>query len=261
MPAYFTVYIGLDGVAYTNGFISCSICRAMLVPGFQNGLHPVICKFTLDSEDVGHEHHVLAQLAGVPAVTGVVNPVQLLALKPGTQVLIDKPGKPFPCNTRLRVCSMPPFEFLEQKQLSQCCSAHIRKLTDFHACAETVFGAKHCLVMPLYPSTLQHLPVPMDELVVLACGRSLETTLIQIHSKGYGHNDIKAANVYITADGVHLLIDFKAAPVLFPLVKSSFCLAAPHIIYVVTLRHSPVTLFVQCVCSECKVVCMQGDAY
>lgn len=65
----------------------------MLVPGFQNGLHPVICKFTLDSEDVCHEHHVFAQLACVPAVTGIVSPVQLLALNPGRQVLVDRTGK------------------------------------------------------------------------------------------------------------------------------------------------------------------------
>lgn len=94
MPAYFLVLTGLDGVAYTNGFIFCSTCRAMLVPGFQNGLHPVICKFTLDSEDVCYEHHIHAQLASVPAVTGIVSPVQLLALKPSTQVPVDTTGKP-----------------------------------------------------------------------------------------------------------------------------------------------------------------------
>ena len=119
----------------------------------------------------------------------------------------------------------------EQKLLPQHCCVNIRKLIGFHACAETVFGAKYCLVMPLYPSNLQHLPVPMDERVVLACGRSLETTLKQMHGKGYAHNDIKAANVYISADGEKLLIHFKAAPVLLPYVKSSVCFSVPLMIY------------------------------
>lgn len=67
----------------------------------------------------------------------------------------------------------------------------------------------------------------MDEPVVLACGRSLETTLKQMHGKGYAHNDIKAANVYITADGENLLVHFKAAPVLLPHVKSNVCFSMP----------------------------------
>lgn len=222
----------------------------MLVPGFQNGLHPVICKFTLDSEDVCHEHHVLAQLANVPAVTGVT-PVQLLVLQAGRQVLVDKTGEP----SRIAFYATQGSSSVPCSHLTSCTKAVVPVLqcTDqeahrFHACAEVVFGAKHCLVMPLYPSTLQHLPVPMDELVVLACGRSLETTLKQMHSKGYGHNDIKAANVYISADGENPLIDFKAAPVLFPLVKSNFCLSVPCTMYSITPPCSLVTLFVQLDC-------------
>jgi serine/threonine protein kinase len=55
--------------------------------------------------------------------------------------------------------------------------------------------------MPLYPATLQHVPRPMGHASVLRCGQQLKTALDGIHSKGYGHNDIKASNVFLDSEG------------------------------------------------------------
>lgn len=55
--------------------------------------------------------------------------------------------------------------------------------------------------MPVYPATLQHIPVPMAASQVLTWGKQLKASLEQVHSKGYGHNDIKAANVFLTSKG------------------------------------------------------------
>lgn len=60
---------------------------------------------------------------------------------------------------------------------------------------------KHCLQMPLYPATLQHIPAPMRESVVLTFGGQLKTSLQEVHRKGYGHNDVKAANIFISQEG------------------------------------------------------------
>ncbi len=60
---------------------------------------------------------------------------------------------------------------------------------------------KHCLKMPMYPATLSHIPISMDESAVLICGKKLKTTLQDIHARGYGHNDVKAANVFISETG------------------------------------------------------------
>ena len=60
---------------------------------------------------------------------------------------------------------------------------------------------KHCLLMPVYPATLQHIPAPMQESVILTFGRQLKTSLQNVHQKGYGHNDVKAANVFISTTG------------------------------------------------------------
>ena len=60
--------------------------------------------------------------------------------------------------------------------------------------------------MPVYPATLQHMPIPMAESVVLSCGRQLKCTLQIVHSKNYGHNDVKAANVFISSTGKQQLI-------------------------------------------------------
>lgn len=60
--------------------------------------------------------------------------------------------------------------------------------------------------MPVYPATLQHMPIPMAESVVLSCGRQLKFTLQIVHSKNYGHNDVKAANVFISPTGKQQLI-------------------------------------------------------
>jgi len=60
---------------------------------------------------------------------------------------------------------------------------------------------KHCLQMPVYSATLQHIPAPMQESVILTFGRQLKTSLQSVHQKGYGHNDVKAANIFISATG------------------------------------------------------------
>lgn len=60
---------------------------------------------------------------------------------------------------------------------------------------------KHCLQMPVYPATLQHIPAPMQESVILIFGKQLQTSLQSVHNKGYGHHDVKAANVFISATG------------------------------------------------------------
>ena len=67
--------------------------------------------------------------------------------------------------------------------------------------AGAALRVKHCLQMPVYPATLQHIPAPMQESVILTFGRQLKTSLQNVHKEGYGHNDIKAANVFISATG------------------------------------------------------------
>ncbi|KAL0023265.1 hypothetical protein WJX77_001050 [Trebouxia sp. C0004] len=70
---------------------------------------------------------------------------------------------------------------------------------------------KQCLQMPVYPATLQHIPAPMKESVILTFGRQLKTSLQHVHQKGYGHNDVKAANIFISAAGECILGDFGSA--------------------------------------------------
>ena len=55
--------------------------------------------------------------------------------------------------------------------------------------------------MPVYPATLQHIPAPIQESVILIFGRQLKTSLQNVHQKGYGHKDVKAANVFISIAG------------------------------------------------------------
>ncbi len=71
----------------------------------------------------------------------------------------------------------------------------------FTSCAESALAVKHCLQMPVYPATLQHIPIPEEESVVLIHGRQLRSTLQNIHRRNYGHNDVKAANVFVSATG------------------------------------------------------------
>jgi hypothetical protein len=42
---------------------------------FQNHTRPLLAKFTLDPDDVEHEHQVLLELSGVP---GIVGPVRMV---------------------------------------------------------------------------------------------------------------------------------------------------------------------------------------
>ncbi|KAL0038733.1 hypothetical protein WJX79_005652 [Trebouxia sp. C0005] len=71
-----------------------------------------------------------------------------------------------------------------------------------------VLRVKHCLQMPVYPATLQHIPAPIQESVILTFGRQLKTSLQNVHQKGYGHNDVKAANIFISATGHLDLTDY-----------------------------------------------------
>lgn len=99
------------------------------------------------------------------------------------------------------------------KHTHLCCHAScrlikIRFLADKHAGSRT--ETRRCLTMPIYPATLQQVPKPMDEHAVLACGQRLEAVLRQIHEKGYGHNDIKASNIFLSEKEAHLITVFKA---------------------------------------------------
>ena len=60
---------------------------------------------------------------------------------------------------------------------------------------------KCALIMPIYPSTLHHMERPVDEAIVLQCGLELKPTLQAIHKKDYGHNDIKASNIFLDQSG------------------------------------------------------------
>ena len=62
-------------------------------------------------------------------------------------------------------------------------------------------GAKTAMLMPLYPATLQHVPCPVDAACLLRFGEQLRATLASIHKVGYGHNDVKAANVFLDNEG------------------------------------------------------------
>ena len=55
--------------------------------------------------------------------------------------------------------------------------------------------------MPVYPATLQHIPIPMTESVVLSYGRQLKPTLQIVRSKNYGHHDVKVGNVSTSSTG------------------------------------------------------------
>lgn len=49
----------------------------MLLIAFEEGMRPVMCKFTANPQDVVHEAEVLEDLWLEPALTGVVGPVKL----------------------------------------------------------------------------------------------------------------------------------------------------------------------------------------
>ena len=108
-----------------------------------------------------------------------------LLLTPFVNLLISGNGVSLLCNTCFATCVL-------RGTNTECC-----KFVD----AGPALRVKHCLQMPVYPATLQHIPAPMQESVVLTFGRQLKTSLQNVHLKGYGHNDVKAANVFVSATG------------------------------------------------------------
>lgn len=150
-------------------------CRAILLIAFK-GMQPMLAKFTKDPADIEHECSVLHALSESEPVPGIVGPVERLNFAKGS--FITPLGE-----------------------------LHARSSFDlYHPPAIPGHGAlavKQGMLMPLYPATLQHVPRPMDEARVLVCGQQLKTTLQAIHCKGYGHNDIKAGNVFLNHDGEH----------------------------------------------------------
>eukprot|EP00197_Chlamydomonas_leiostraca_P010294 CAMPEP_0202884914 /NCGR_PEP_ID=MMETSP1391-20130828/41393_1 /ASSEMBLY_ACC=CAM_ASM_000867 /TAXON_ID=1034604 /ORGANISM="Chlamydomonas leiostraca, Strain SAG 11-49" /LENGTH=360 /DNA_ID=CAMNT_0049568147 /DNA_START=60 /DNA_END=1142 /DNA_ORIENTATION=+ len=67
------------------------------------------------------------------------------------------------------------------------------------------------LLMPLYPATLQHVPVPMDAAGALKVGREVKDVLDNMHQAGWFHNDVKAPNIFLDNDGTAHLGDLGAA--------------------------------------------------
>lgn len=162
-----------EGLVFNGAFAGGTPSRAVLLIAFENGMKPVMCKFTVDPQDVVHEAEVLEHLWLKPALTGVVGPVKLVKVNPPRKAW----GQVAPPNGG-------------------------------------ALQVKHCLQMPVYPATLQHMPIPMAESVVLFYGRQLKSTLQIVHSKNYGHNDVKAANVFISSRGDCILGDFGSAMLL-----------------------------------------------
>ena len=54
----------------------------MLLIAFEEGMRPVMCKFTVNPQDVVHEAEVLEDLWLEPTLTGVVGPVKLVKVNP-----------------------------------------------------------------------------------------------------------------------------------------------------------------------------------
>lgn len=73
-------------------------CRSILHLGFWKGHRPVICKFTVDAQDVLREHKVLDDLWKDPPVTGIVGPVELLTFQSGARRLAPS-GESLPAST------------------------------------------------------------------------------------------------------------------------------------------------------------------
>ena len=82
--------------------------------------------------------------------------------------------------------------------------------------------------MPLYPATLQHIPAPIQESVILTFGRQLKISLQNVHQKDQGHNDFKAASVFISATGeqqpIMQFVCVHAVFALFNAYLSSVCM-------------------------------------
>ena len=61
---------------------------------------------------------------------------------------------------------------------------------------------KKGMEMPLYASTLAHIPAaPDNEEALLVFGKQLLEALDAVHKQGYAHNDVKASNVFLTSEG------------------------------------------------------------
>ena len=61
-------------------------CRALLLTGFEEKRRPVMCKFTVEPQDVVREAKVLEDLWREPALTGVVGPVKLVKVNSSRKV-------------------------------------------------------------------------------------------------------------------------------------------------------------------------------
>ncbi|KAJ9510986.1 hypothetical protein QJQ45_027885 [Haematococcus lacustris] len=169
-----------DGLVFNGPYSSGMPARAMLLIAFQNHTQPLLAKFTLDPTDIEHEHRVLSALADVP---GIVGPVRLVRCSSGDFIT---PASGVWCKLTCGVVQVHA----------------MLALVDF-VCTHPgqSVPTKCALLMPLYPATLQHVPCPMDTACLLRCGQQLKNTLDCIHDKGYGHNDIKAANVFLDSKG------------------------------------------------------------
>ncbi len=64
---------------------------------FQDGLTPQLSKFTVDAEDILHEHRVLQTLWSDPPVPRIVGPVKLLHFKKGSVVTNNNNGERSTC--------------------------------------------------------------------------------------------------------------------------------------------------------------------
>ncbi|EFJ52673.1 hypothetical protein VOLCADRAFT_85892 [Volvox carteri f. nagariensis] len=72
---------------------------------------------------------------------------------------------------------------------------------------------KHKVIRDLLEAAVTgiHVPRPMNAACLLRCGQQIHTTLGLVHQAGNGHNDIKAAKVFLNSQGDCILGDFGSA--------------------------------------------------
>ncbi|KAJ9534451.1 hypothetical protein QJQ45_016148 [Haematococcus lacustris] len=182
-----------DGLVFNGPYSSGMLAQAVLLIAFQQHTKPLLAKFTVDPVDIEHEYRVLSRMSESPPVPGIVGPVQLIRCNGGDVISSAHGG----------------WHWLEREQ--QRLRGDAEAIPDVTLLAGPSIRARCAMVMPLYPATLQHVPCPMDPASLLRCGQQLRHTLTCIHSKGYGHNDVKASNVFLDSEGNCILGDFGAA--------------------------------------------------